>query len=98
MKEGCVIAPTLFTIYLCAILFLVHDRLLCGVEIEYRLDGRLFNMSHLKAKTKVTKTAVIDHQYVDGCAILAHTAEELQTSIDLLTETSQSLELSINIS
>ena len=37
------------------------------------------------------------HKYTDDCAILAHTAEELQTSIDLLTEAYQSLGLSINI-
>ena len=41
VKQGCFIAPTLFTIYLCAILFLVRDRLPCGVEIDYRLYGRL---------------------------------------------------------
>ena len=36
-------------------LFLVRDRLPCGVEIDYRIDERLFNLSRLKAKTKVTK-------------------------------------------
>jgi len=40
-------------------LFLLCDRLLPGCEIDYRLDGRLFNRSHLQAKTKVTMTAVI---------------------------------------
>ena len=54
VKQGCVIAPTLFTIYLCALLFLVRDRLLCGVEIDYRLDGKPFNLSRLKTKTKLT--------------------------------------------
>ena len=97
VKQGRVIALTLFTIYLCAILFLVHDRLPCGVEIDYLLDGKLFNLSHLKTKTKLTKTAAIYLQYADDCAILAHTAEDLQTSIDLLTEAFQSLGLPINI-
>ena len=56
-----------------------------------------FNPSRLKAKTKVRKTAVINLQYADDCAILSHTAEELQTSLDLLTEAYQSLGLSVNI-
>ena len=71
VKQGCVIAPTLFSIYFCAILFLVRDRLPCGVEINYRL----FNLSRIKAKTKVTNAAVIKFQYDDDCNILAHTAK-----------------------
>ena len=56
-----------------------------------------FKLSRLKAKQNMTKTAVIDLQYADDCAILAHKTEELQTSVDLLTEAYQSLGLSINI-
>ena len=97
VKQGYVIAPTLFTVYLCAILFLVHDRLPHGVELDYRLYGKLFNLSRLKAKTKVMKTAVIDLQYGDDCAFLSHSAEKLQTSLDLFTEAYQSLGLSINV-
>ena len=39
VKQGCVkfIAPTLFTVYLFAMLFLVRDRRV--VEIDYRLGG-----------------------------------------------------------
>ena len=84
MKQGCVIAPTLFNVYLCAILF---ERLPCGLEIDYRLDSRLFKMGRrLKANIKVTNTAVIDLQCVGDCAIHTHTAEKLHTCIGLLTE------------
>ena len=69
---------------------------------EYRVEFKLttgsmgdFKLSRLKAKTKVTKTDVIDLQYADNCAILAYTAEELQ--LDILTEAYHSLGLSINI-
>ena len=41
----------------------------------------------------MTQTAAIDSQYADDCAILVHTAEELQTSLDLLAEAYQSLGL-----
>ena len=54
-----------------------------GVEPDYRLDGRLFNLSRLKAKTKVMKTAVTDLQYADDCAILQmklRTTARCQTS------------------
>ena len=57
VKQGCVIAPTLFTVYLCATLFLLRDRLPHGVELEWRLDAKLFNHSRLKANTKMMKTS-----------------------------------------
>ena len=50
-------------------------------------------MNRLKVKIKMMKTAVTDLQY----AILAHSAEELQTSLDLFTEAYKSLGFSINI-
>ena len=95
VKQGCVTA--LVTGYLCTNLVLVRGRLPIGVELDYRLDGRLFNLSHLKAKKEVMKLAVIDRQYADDCVILVHSAEELQTSLDLFTEAYQNLRLSINI-
>ena len=97
VKQECLIAPTLFTVYLCAILFLFRDRRPHSVELDYRLDGRLFNLSRLMAKTKVMKTDVIYLQNAgDDCAILVHSAEELQTILDLFTEAYHSLGLSIN--
>ena len=44
-----------------------RDPLLREVENDYRLDGRLCNLSRLKANLKVMKTVVIDLQYADDC-------------------------------
>ena len=95
VKQGCVIVPTLFTVYLCAILFVLRDRLPHGVELDYRFDGMLFNLSRLQAKTKVVKTAVINLQYADDCAILAHSAKTFQTSLGLFKEAYQSQDINI---
>lgn len=53
----------------------VYDRFSRGVELEYQLDGKLFNLSCLKAKLKVTKTAVNDLRYTANCDIIAHSVE-----------------------
>ena len=82
-------------VYLCVIFFLFRDRRPHGVELDYRFDGRLFNLSRLKAKTKVVKTAVINLQYADDCAILLHSAKTLQTSLDLFNEAYRSLDINI---
>jgi len=84
VKPGSVIAPTLFTIYPCAVLFLVRDRLPRRVETGWE------NFQPGLSQGQVTKTAAID-QYDDDCAILAHVPEELQTSLDLLTGAYQSI-------
>ena len=70
---------------------------LCTGLMGGYLICRLKAKGHLKANTKVMKTAVIDLQYADDCAILAHSAGEFQTSLHLFTEAYQSLRLSVNI-
>lgn len=46
LKQGCVMAPTLFSLYLAAMLYEVpHNN--SGVEIKYRLDGRVFKLARL---------------------------------------------------
>ena len=81
VKQGCVIAPTLFSIFLAAFISLAAvDQ---GVDIIYRTDGELFNMRRLKAKTKVKATSIVDLQYADDCDIAAHTEPTYKTPLML---------------
>ncbi|XP_076045668.1 uncharacterized protein LOC143027905 [Oratosquilla oratoria] len=41
VKQGCVIAPTLFTIFIAAILHIIRDDLPPGIDISYRTDAAL---------------------------------------------------------
>ena len=52
VKQCCVIVPTLFAIFIAAFLHLVNDDLPLGIEIVYRMDGKLFNLSQLISKTE----------------------------------------------
>ena len=47
VKQGCVLAPSLFSLYLSAVLELCPDH--GGVFLKTRSDGKLFNASRLKA-------------------------------------------------
>eukprot|EP00061_Rhincodon_typus_P014097 g40910.t1 len=60
VKQHCVIAPTLFSIYLAAMLHLITDKLPAGVELTYRTSRKLFNLHCLQAKTKVTPSSIIE--------------------------------------
>lgn len=97
VKQGCVLAPTLFTIYLTVTLALIKDQLPSGVDIQYRLDGKLFNLNRLKAKTKVTPKVIHDLQFADDCCVAAHTASDIQATLDLFNEAYKKLGLSLNI-
>lgn len=59
VKQGCVIAPTLFSIFLTAVLHLVRKNMPTGKSLRYRFDD-IFNLRRLKAKTKTTITTVCE--------------------------------------
>ena len=97
VTHGCVIAPTLFSIFLAAFISLAAVDQAKGVGIIYRTDGELFNMRRLKAKTKVKATSIVDLQYADDCAITAHTGADLQNTLDAFSQTYKLLGLTVNV-
>ena len=51
VRQGCVLAPFLFNLYMSVILILVVQRLhSTGVCLRYRLDGGSFNLGRLKSQ------------------------------------------------
>ena len=99
VKQGCVLAPILFNIFLAAISIITHNVIngYKGVEVEYRLDGNLFNLRRLQAHTKTTVTDITELQYADDLVLLANTPMDLQNGLDLLTAAYDSMGLKVNI-
>ena len=97
VKQGCVIAPTLLSIFIAAFISLVAVDQAKGVGIIYRTDGELFNMRRLKANTKVNATYIVDLQYADDCTIAAHTEADLQNTLDAFSEAYKLLGLTVNV-
>ena len=52
VKQGCVLAPTLFSLFLTAVLDTMKLDLNSGVFIRTRTNGKLFNLARLKAVSK----------------------------------------------
>ena len=97
VKQGCVLAPTLFSFLFSMMLLSAFRESDPGIQITYRTDGGLFNTQRLKAKTKVTKSLVRDLLYADDCAIVAHTADDLQELTNSLSSATKRFGLTISI-
>jgi len=67
-----------------------------GIPINLWLDGNLFNIRRLQAKTKISSDTIFDLQYADDAAIPSHTAAGLQHSLDILAATYQRAGLIVN--
>ena len=96
VKQGCVIAPTLFSIFISAVLYLVTERLPRGIDMQYRMDGKLFNLRRLRAKTLITHMTILELQYADDNAIMTHAEEDLQAAMDAFSQAYNALGLTLN--
>ena len=99
VKQGDVLAPVLFNLFIATIMTLMQNALRAedGIQLEYRLDGSLFNIRRLKARTKTTVRQLVDLQYADDAALMAHTPESMQHILDTVSSLYQALGLQINI-
>lgn len=58
---------------------------------------KLFNLNRFRAKTKVCYTSIMELQYSDDNAIVAHSREELQENLNAFAEAYRALGLVLNI-
>ena len=82
MKQGCVFAPTLYSIFFSLPLKHAFGTLTQGIYMHTRSDGKLYNIARLRAKTKIRKTTIRDVLFVDDAAVTAHTEHDLQQLMD----------------
>ena len=86
VKQGCVLAPTLFGIFFGMLLKHAFDTTTERIYLHTRSDGRLFNLARLRAKTKVRKVLIRDMLFADDAAVVTHTQEELQSLMDCFSQ------------
>ena len=97
VKQGCVLAPTLFSFLFIMMLLSAFKDSDPGIQITYRTDGGIFNTQRLKTKTKVTKSLVRDLLYANVRAIVAHSKDDLQRLTNSLSEATKRFRLTISI-
>ena len=96
VKQGCMLAPTLFSMMFSAMLSDAFRDGDIGVCFRYRTDGKLFNPRRLQAKTKVLEDTARDFLFADDCALNASTQSDMQGSMDLFSKACDDFGLTIS--
>ena len=99
VKQGCVLAPTIFSIFFSMMLEQATDDLEDEdfVYIRYRLDGSLFNLRWLQAHTKTHERLIMDLLFADDAALVAHTQGALQCMTSCFVESAQLFGLEVSL-
>ena len=97
VKQGCVLAPTLFSIFLSAMLDNAFRDMGDGIYMQSRQSADLFNVAHFRAKTKTTRILMRELLFADDSALVANSAEEMQEIVDAFSKASKKFGLKINI-
>ena len=97
VKQGCVLAPTLFSLLFAQMLSAALSQTEAGVKIHYRTDGDFFNLCRLKSYTKVTRAIERDFLFADDCALAAHSEADLQELADCFATAATSFGLTVSI-
>ena len=96
VKQGCVLAPTLFSMMFSAMLTDAFRDCEPGINIKFRTDGKLFNPRRLQAVTKVKETVLRDFLFADDCALNASDVHEMQVEMDSLSAACNNFGLTIS--
>ena len=97
VKQGCVLAPTLFGIFFSVMLKHAFGQSSEGVYLHSRSEGGLFNLSRLRAKTKRIESLIRELLFADDAAIVSHSEGELQSMMEKFSSACRAFGLTISI-
>ena len=96
VKQGCVMAPTLFSMIFSAMLTDAFQDFDAGFPIRYRFDGKLLNLRRLQTKSKVQTDVVDKLLYADGLSENAKSEEKCKGAVDRMSKACVIFELTIS--
>nr|VZH98225.1 unnamed protein product [Spirometra erinaceieuropaei] len=96
VKQGCVLAPTLFSLMFSSMLMDAYRDERPGIRIAYWTDGQLLNQRRMQFQSRVSTTTAHELLLADGCALNTTSEEEMQRSMDLFSAACENIGLGIN--
>lgn len=98
VKQGCVMAPTLFVIYFAAVMKDALRNCNDSVSLNVRMDKSVLDLTRFRAKHKVQQTSVLEILYADDVCLMADSMENLQRYVDNLDDSCRKFGLVISAS
>nr|VZI48221.1 unnamed protein product [Spirometra erinaceieuropaei] len=77
VKQGCVLAPTLFSLMFPAMLMDAYRDERPGIRIAYRTDGHLLNQRRMHFQSRVSTATVHELLFADDCTLNTTSEEEM---------------------
>ncbi|BHF73581.1 hypothetical protein SprV_0401666200 [Sparganum proliferum] len=96
VKEGCVLAPTLFSLILSAMLMDAYRGQRPGICIAYMTDGHPRNHRRMHFQPRVSITTVHELLFTDDCVLNITPEEDLRRSMNLFSAACENFGLIIN--
>ena len=97
VKQGCVLASTLFSMMFSDMLTDAFQDGDNGIPIRYRFDGKFFQLRRLQAKSKAQTEVLDEFLFADDMAKGAPTEEKMQKGVDQVSDSCDSYDLTISI-
>ena len=97
VKQGCILAPTLFSIFFSMILREAKEDIKDGIFIRFRTAGSIFNLHRLLAQTKTLEQMVLELLFADDCALIALTEKALQRTVNCFRKAATAFGLTISL-
>ena len=91
------LAPTLFNIFFSVLLKHAFKSTEEGILLRTRSDGKRFNPARLRAKTRARKVTLRDVLFADDAALVAHSAEKLQSLLNQFSNACEAFRLTISL-
>lgn len=96
VRQGCVLAPTVFGIFFSLIMKVAFGDDVQGVHLHTRTDGKLFNSSLLRSRRKREDLYVDSLIFADDAAFVANSSHDLQVILDKFAKACSLFSMSIN--
>ena len=97
VKQGCVLAPSLFSIFFSMMLQEAKEEVLDGIYICFRSDGSPFNLRRLLVHTKTVEQLFTEQLFADDCALPTHIETALQHLVNHFSDASKAFGLTISL-
>ncbi|BHF64622.1 hypothetical protein SprV_0200762800 [Sparganum proliferum] len=97
VKQGCVLAPTLFSLMFSAMLMDAFRDERSRIRIAYRMDSQLFGQRRMHVKSRVSTATIHELLFANDCALDTTSEGDMQRSMDLFTVACENFSLIINM-